>query len=198
VDPDTERTEPTHSLSDTADTPLALFPSDAAPREPVGPRRPNAIARFDWFDEHRPSGGLTLDVYNLVRYSGQARVAVVDAIVEQYLQDADVDALLRDVGLASEEIARDQASADVVALPVSPAEEQYRRLCGIAGRALELGARLRKARVILDYMRSGSSRQAALIRSEGHCENLRCTGESTSPPTMIPRSWLTSWKWSTP
>jgi 5-methylcytosine-specific restriction enzyme A len=112
-----------------------------------------------------------------VRYSGEARVAAVDAIVELYLQDADVDALLRDVGLADEKIARDQAPAEEATLPVSPAEEQYRRLCGIADRARELGSRLRNARVSFDYMRSGSSRQAVLIRSEGHCENPQCTGE---------------------
>jgi hypothetical protein len=39
VDIDTARTEPTHSLSDTADTPLALSPGGAVPRGPVGLRR---------------------------------------------------------------------------------------------------------------------------------------------------------------
>jgi 5-methylcytosine-specific restriction enzyme A len=142
---------------------------------PVPPAHGNAP--FDWFAEHQPSGGLTLDVYNLVRYSGEARVAAVDAIVELYLQDADVDALFRDVALADEEIARDRAATEEVTIAVSPAEEQYRRLCGIADRALELGARLRKPYVSFDYMRSGSSGQAVLIRSDDHCENPRCTGE---------------------
>ena len=37
-----------------------------------------------WFHEHRPSGGLISPVYNLVRYSGEARIAVVDAILETF------------------------------------------------------------------------------------------------------------------
>jgi hypothetical protein len=142
--------------------------------QPDPPAHRNA---FDWFARRQPSGGLALDVSNLVRYSGEARVAAIDAIVEQYLQDADIGALLRDVGLADEEMARDHEPEADVPVPVSPAEERYRRLCGAADHALELGAKLCKARISMDYMRSGSSRQAVPIRSEGHCENPRCTGE---------------------
>jgi hypothetical protein len=43
-------------------------------------------------------GGLPAPVYNLVRYSGEARVAAAAAIVDKYLQDADYDAILADAG----------------------------------------------------------------------------------------------------
>jgi 5-methylcytosine-specific restriction protein A len=44
---------------------------------PVPPAHGDAPVR--WFADHRPQSGLTAPVYNLVRYSGEARVATVEA-----------------------------------------------------------------------------------------------------------------------
>jgi 5-methylcytosine-specific restriction protein A len=56
-------------------------------------------------------------------------------------------------------------------------EEEYRRLCAIADRMSERGAKLRHARVTFDLMRSQSARRAVLGRSGGHCENPGCAGD---------------------
>jgi 5-methylcytosine-specific restriction protein A len=146
---------------------------------PVPPAHGNAPVH--WFAEHRPQSGLSEPFYNLVRYSGEARVAVVEAIVANYLTetDADWDAILIDAGLADADIADDQAPAseETITLSASPMEEEYRRLCAIADRMRERGANLRQARVTFDLVRSQSARRAVLIRSGGHCENPHCTGE---------------------
>ncbi len=145
---------------------------------PVPPAHGNAPVR--WFTEHRPQSGLASPFYNLVRYSGEARVAAVEAIVDKYLAEADTDwdAILTDAGLADAEIADDQAPvATGITLPASPMEEEYRRLCGIADRMREREAKLRRARVTFDLMRSQSARRAVLRRSGGHCENPGCAGD---------------------
>jgi hypothetical protein len=74
--------------------------------------------------------GLPALVYDLVRYSGEARVAAVAAIVDNYLQDADYEAILADAGLAAADIADDEVPAGDVIVVRSPLEEEYRRLCG--------------------------------------------------------------------
>lgn len=148
---------------------------------PVPPAHGNAPGR--WFAEHRPQSGLTAPVYNLVRYSGEARVAAVESIVAKSLTEAetdtDWDAILTDAGLADAGIADDQppASDKTIMLSASPMEEEYRRLCAIADRLRERGANLRQARVTFDLMRSQSARRAVLTRSGGHCENPACPGD---------------------
>jgi hypothetical protein len=80
---------------------------------PVPPAHGNAPLR--WFASNQPVGGLPAPVYNLVRYSGEARVAAAAAIVDKYLQDADHDAILADAGLADADIANDEVPAgDVI------------------------------------------------------------------------------------
>jgi 5-methylcytosine-specific restriction protein A len=130
-----------------------------------------------WFATNQPVSGLPAPVYNLVRYSGEARVAAAAAIVDKYLQDADYDAILADAGLAAADIADDEVLAGDVIVARSPLEEEYRRLCGIAAGASDRGARLGRPRVSVDVLRLESARRAVLLRSEGHCENPRCTGE---------------------
>jgi 5-methylcytosine-specific restriction protein A len=130
-----------------------------------------------WFDTNQPAGGLRTAFYDLVRYSGEARVAAVEALVDMYLQDADCDAILEDVGLADADVADDEVPADEVVIAASPIEEQYRRLCEIAARLNAGGTRLGRARQTVDVLRLGSARRAVLARSGGHCENPHCTGE---------------------
>jgi hypothetical protein len=52
----------------------------------VPPTHGNAPQR--WFATNQPSSGLPAPVYNLVRYSGEARVAAAATLVDKYLQDA--------------------------------------------------------------------------------------------------------------
>jgi 5-methylcytosine-specific restriction protein A len=141
----------------------------------VPPAHGNAPLR--WFVSHQPASGLPAPVYNLVRYSGEARVAAVAAIVDKYLLDADYDAVLADAGLADADIADDEVPAAGVIVARSPLEEEYRRLCGIGAGASDRGARLGRPRVSVDILRLESARRAVLLRSEGHCESPRCTGE---------------------
>jgi 5-methylcytosine-specific restriction enzyme A len=134
-------------------------------------------APLHWFASHQPAGGLPAPVYNLIRYSGEARVAAVATIADQYLQDADEDAILADAGLADDDIADDEVPAGGVIVARSPLEEEYRRLCGIVGPG-DRGTRFGQPRISVDILRLGSARRAVLLRSEGHCENPRCTGEA--------------------
>jgi hypothetical protein len=74
-------------------------PSASTSRQHCTPRpatHGNAPQR--WFVTHQPASGLPASVYNLVRYSGEARVAAVATIADKYLQEADDDAILRDAG----------------------------------------------------------------------------------------------------
>lgn len=141
---------------------------------PVPPAHGDAPLR--WFASNQPAGGLPAPVYNLVRYSGEARVAAAAAIVDNYLQSADCDAILADAGLADVGVADDELPPGDVIVVRSPLEEEYRRLCGI-GAAASGGARLGRPKVSVDVLRLESARRAVLLRSEGHCESPGCTGE---------------------
>jgi 5-methylcytosine-specific restriction protein A len=142
---------------------------------PVPPAHGNAPMR--WFASNQPASGLPEPVYNLVRYSGEARVAAAATIVDKYLQDADHDAILADAGLADADIADDEVPAGDVIIVKSPLEEEYRRLCGIGGGASDRGTRLGQPRISVDILRLESACRAVLLRSDGHCESPHCTGE---------------------
>jgi 5-methylcytosine-specific restriction protein A len=148
----------------------------------LGGPRPVPPAHGDvplsWFTRNQPASGLPVQVYNLVRYSGEARVTAVAAIVDNYLQDADYDAILADAGLADSDVADDEVPADGVIVVRSPLEEEYRRLCRIGAGATDRGTRFGRPRVSVDILRLESARRAVLLRSEGHCESPRCTGEA--------------------
>ena len=145
---------------------------------PVPPAHGNEPV--NWLTSYQPAGGLPVPIYNLVRYSGEARVAAVATIVDKYLQDADADAdaILADAGLADPGIADDEDPAGDVIVARSPLEEEYRRLCGIEAGTGDRGTRFGLARISVDILRLGSARRAVLLRSDGHCENPRCTGEA--------------------
>lgn len=73
----------------------------------------------------QPLSGLPAAVYNLIRYSGEARVAAVATPMDKYLEGADCDAVLLDAGLADAEIADDEDPSDfAVGLAVSPLEHR--------------------------------------------------------------------------
>jgi 5-methylcytosine-specific restriction enzyme A len=142
---------------------------------PVPPAHGNTPLR--WFASNQPASGLPEPVYNLVRYSGEARVAAAATIVDKYLQDVDYDAILADAGLADAGIADNEVPAGDVIVVKSPLEEEYRRLCGIGDGASDRGTRLGQPHISVDILRLESARRAVLLRSEGHCESPHCTGE---------------------
>ena len=142
---------------------------------PVPHAHGNAPLR--WFASNQPASGLPAPVYNLVRYSGEARVAAAVAIVDKYLLDADYDAFLADAGLTDADIADDEIPAGGVIVARSPLEEKYRRLCRIGAGAGDRGTKLGRPRVSVDILRLESARRAVLLRSEGYCESPCCTGE---------------------
>jgi 5-methylcytosine-specific restriction protein A len=142
---------------------------------PVPPAHGNAP--LHWFAANQPASGLPAPVYNLVRYSGEARVAAVATLVDRYLQGDDWDSVLADAGLADANIADDELPAGGTAVVTSPPEEEYRRLCSIAASIGDTAARLGQPRVTVDALRLRSARRAVLLRSEGRCENPHCTGQ---------------------
>ncbi len=143
---------------------------------PVPPSHDHAPQR--WFTTNQPASGLPAPVYNLVRYSGEARVAAIATLVGKYLPEANETAILDDAGLADPDVADDETPADDVIVVKSPLEEEYRRLCGIGAGASSQGTRFGQPRTTVDILRLGSARRAVLLRSKGHCENPHCTGEA--------------------
>ncbi|HET9973444.1 MAG TPA: hypothetical protein VFQ68_34790, partial [Streptosporangiaceae bacterium] len=132
---------------------------DLSGPRPVPPAHGNEPVH--WFASNQPVGGLPAPVYNLVRYSGEARVAAVATIVDRYLQDADEDAILADAELADPDIADDEIPAGDVIVATSPLEEEYRRLCGIG--TGNRGTRFGKPRLSVDILRLESARRAVLL-----------------------------------
>jgi len=62
--------------------------------------------------------------------------------------------------------------------PRQSREEIYRTLCGSADRYREQGTSMRATRTMGVLVRSAKARRTVLIRSEGECENPRCTGRA--------------------
>jgi 5-methylcytosine-specific restriction protein A len=131
-----------------------------------------------WFDVHQPRSGLESAFYDLVRKSGQARVAAVGAILEAFFPDTDYVPLLEDVGLSDTGIAAEAGSADDAPFLGSPLEEAYRRLCGIADRHSQRIGGSRVTGTSDRFVRSAAARRAVLMRSAGKCENPHCTGQA--------------------
>jgi len=143
-----------------------------------GDETPNAHGDTElrrWFDTHQPRSGLVSWAYDLMQSSHRARVPAVGAILDTFFSDADPALLLEDVGLSETGISALMGED----LPQdSPAEEAYRKFCGIADRYQERGAGGRAARALNVLLRSAAARRAVLIRSGGRCENPGCTGQA--------------------
>jgi 5-methylcytosine-specific restriction enzyme A len=131
-----------------------------------------------WFSRHAPRGGLVSPVYELVRNSASARVAVVRAILETFFQDADYVELLEEVGLSDTGIAAEMGEPEDTAVLRSPLEEAYRRLCSIADRKRMMNEGKRVTLILARPVRSAAARRAVLLRSGGSCENPDCTGQA--------------------
>ena len=124
-----------------------------------------------WFDEHQPRSGLVTPVYELVRNSVEARVAVVSALTETYFVDADPAALLHELGLS------DPQTGSPVEAALSARVAEYRRLCHRVDVFWAGRDSARASRTSADPVRSADARQAVLLRSEGRCENPGCSGD---------------------
>jgi len=124
-----------------------------------------------WFDDHQPNGGVVEPVYELLRESPEALTAAVNVLVQKYFVDADPALLLSELGLSEPEV----TSPLEMSFAVRAAE--YQRRCARAdvfwrGRDTKRADRASSAPI-----RSQDARNAVLLRSEGHCENPRCTGD---------------------
>ncbi len=129
-----------------------------------------------WFAEHKPTSGLPEHVYILMRDSGFARVAVVNAILESYFQDGDCEELLREVWLSSEELTVElQGARDIVLTAITP-QARYARLCQVTERR-QTTHQAGRARITDNPVRSAAARRAVLVRCQGRCENPGCTGQ---------------------
>ncbi|MDW6060554.1 HNH endonuclease signature motif containing protein [Streptomyces sp. FXJ1.4098] len=144
-----------------------------------------------WFAENQPLSGVPEPVYDLLRRSGEARVAVIDALLCTYFNGLDYGPLLMDVGLYDEAVA-DDADADSTDADADSTDggardtgvphavvvaAQYERWCRIVEHRESENRGRRTTRASTNPIRSGSARRAVLLRSEGRCENPRCTGQ---------------------
>lgn len=126
-----------------------------------------------WFDERQPNGGLAEPVYTLIRESPTALATAVSAFVEKYFVTADTAGLLAELGLS------EPAEASPAVASFAERAAEYRRLCmraDIFWRDRDSDS-ARAERVSSLPIRAQDARLAVLLRSEGHCENPRCTGE---------------------
>jgi 5-methylcytosine-specific restriction protein A len=93
-------------------------------------------------------------IYDLVRRSGEARVAVIDAILESFFPDMNYNTLLEDVALFDDEVADDLGDAgDAADRSIHPGAE-YERLCRIAERGDNRPSGARVPQTTLDPVRS--------------------------------------------
>jgi 5-methylcytosine-specific restriction protein A len=123
-----------------------------------------------WFEDHQPNGGLVDPVYTLLRESPEALAAAVSVLVDRYFVAADPTNLLADLGLA------DPVEISPAELSFAEQAAEYKRRCARA----DIWWRDRETRTDRSStvpVRSQDARAAVLLRSEGHCENPRCTGD---------------------
>ncbi|MFF7393171.1 HNH endonuclease signature motif containing protein [Streptomyces scabiei] len=130
-----------------------------------------------WFADNQPRGGLVEPTYDLLRRSGEARVAVIDALLSTYFDGLDYGPLLHDVGLYDDEIADDLANDDAEPLPPVVTAARYDRLCQIVEHRESENQARRTPATSYNPFRSGTARRAVLLRSKGICENPNCTGQ---------------------
>ncbi|MFD6802364.1 HNH endonuclease [Streptomyces cyaneofuscatus] len=130
-----------------------------------------------WFADNHPRGGLVEPTYDLLRRSGEARVAVIDTLLSTYFDGLDYGPLLHDVGLYDDDIADDLATDDAEPLPPVVTAAQYDRLCRIVEHREGENRDRRTSDTSYNPFRSGTARRAVLLRSKGVCENPNCTGQ---------------------
>jgi 5-methylcytosine-specific restriction protein A len=136
------------------------------------PRAHGDSAVEAWFRRNKPQGGLPIAVHDLMRRSGQARVQVIDALIDHFFDDFDYSDLLTEVGLFDDEVTADEPD-DAPAPPVDP-KEVYARWCAMVVRREDETYGQRRTSTTNDPIRLGPARRAVLLRSGGRCENPAC------------------------
>jgi 5-methylcytosine-specific restriction protein A len=124
-------------------------------------------------------------MYEWVRQSGEARIQIIDAVIDRFFDNADYSDLLTAVGLYDDDIAADEAPripesegdaahrhmSDGV---VDDSRGAYARWCNlVADREAQTYGK-RRTSISNDPIRLGPARRAVLLRSEGRCENPTC------------------------
>ncbi|MFE2426833.1 HNH endonuclease [Streptomyces sp. NPDC059373] len=130
-----------------------------------------------WFADNQPRGGFVEPIYDMLHRSGEARVAVIDALLSTYFGDLDYGPLLHDVGLYDDEVADDLTNDAAEPLPPVVTAAQYDRLCRIVEHREGENRGMRTPDTSYNPFRSGTARRAVLLRSTGVCENPNCTGQ---------------------
>ena len=118
-------------------------------------------------------------VYDLLRGSPEARAAAVRTLTGTYFTGMDPTGLLAELGL-SDPAGSSPAESAFAALTEAQRQslaEQYQRLCGRADVHWQNLDDKRTARTTTVPVRYEQARTAVLLRSQGHCENPRCTGD---------------------
>jgi 5-methylcytosine-specific restriction enzyme A len=128
-----------------------------------------------WFDEHQPSSGPTAAMHALVHRSGEARIRVIDAIVDRFFPDMDYRGLAADVGIADDGIADDEPGTDTTG---DDPKAAYQRWCELVAQREDQTYGKRRTVTRQDPIRLGPARRAVLLRSEGRCENPACNREA--------------------
>lgn len=132
-----------------------------------------------WFNDHQPNGGLVNPVYTLVRESPEARDAAVSTLVERYFTGMDATELLAELGLA-EPTGTSPAETAFASLAEGQQRslgQEYQRLCGRADIHWQGLDDKRTTRTSSVPVRYEDARRAVMLRSQGHCESPRCTGD---------------------
>jgi 5-methylcytosine-specific restriction protein A len=125
-----------------------------------------------WFRTNKPQSGLPVAVHDLMRRSGQARLQVIDALIDRFFDDFDYSELLTEVGLFDDKVTADEP--DAVLAPLADPNDDYARWCAMVVRREAETYGKRRTSTTNDPIRLGPARRAVLLRSQGRCENPAC------------------------
>ncbi|MGW3950807.1 HNH endonuclease [Streptomyces sp. NPDC004752] len=139
----------------------------------------------NWFADNQPLGGLTESAYELLRRSGETRLAVIGELLDTFFEDLDYGPLLTDVGLYDDGVTDDIGEPENHDRPddqpeawlVTAARYEYERWCRLVERREAEDQGRRVTRTVRNPVRSAFARRAVLSRSKGRCENPNCTGQ---------------------
>ncbi|WP_063821834.1 HNH endonuclease [Streptomyces sp. e14] len=142
-----------------------------------GPSAHGDAAVRHWFTGNQPVGGLAEPLYELFRDSEVTRLAVIDELVGTFFDGLDHTPLLADVGLAGLETPGVTGPTAAEPEPWLITAAEYERGCRLIEQREAEAGRDRVRRTTLSPKRSLTARRLVLGRSEGRCENPRCTGQ---------------------
>ena len=146
-----------------------LWKLDIAPE--IVPTAHGSSVPQRWFEERQPNGGLVDPIYTLIRESPEALSAAVNALVKKYFAATDATELLIELGLS------EPVGKSLLITSFAERVAEYKRRCMRVDTFWRDRDNSRAERTSALPIRSLDARLAVLIRSEGHCENPRCTGE---------------------